>query len=90
MKDAVSSLVSNRGEKGISHSFIRDFIFLPVRSGLFGFLAFFAILTAAKFLGYLIGSVSMFKIDIEDVGLSFLGFVLVFLIRILENFKTGN
>ena len=66
---------------------ILNFVFYPVRAGLFGFALFFTILLFAKFFGYLSNSYNSFAIDVEDIALSALGFILVFLIRLLQNFK---
>ncbi len=84
----ISSTVQNDGgkERKISKVLVNYFL-KPVRSGLFGFSAFFTVLLISKYLGFLIGSLQSFVVDIEDVTLSLLGFFLVFLIKFLENFK---
>ncbi len=84
------AIVSKRGKSKkapTAFTHIKNYFLLPVRSGLFGFSSFFVVLIISKYLGYLIGSMGVFKVDLEDVTLSLLGFVLVFLIRFLENFK---
>ncbi|MCL5030356.1 MAG: hypothetical protein M1480_15200 [Bacteroidetes bacterium] len=73
--------------KSKNQSIFWNFIFQPFRSGVFGFISFFLVLITAKYLGYLIGSHDSFQIDSDDFLLSILGFILVFLIKFLENFK---
>lgn len=65
---------------------IKKYFLIPIQSGLFGFAAFFTTVIIAKYFGSFFQSFE-FAIDIEDVYLSSLGFFLVFLIKILENFK---
>ena len=65
----------------------RDYVFIPIKSGIFGFATFFTILVITKLLSYGIGTAEYFLIDAYDVLLSGIGFILVFLIRFLENFK---
>ena len=59
----------------------------PCKSGLFGFAIFITILIVVKLFSYAIGSYDYFTLEISDVQLSLVGFVLLFLIRFLENFK---
>ena len=58
-----------------------------VQSGLFGFAIFFTVLLASKYLSNLIGHSESFTIDLSDVLLSLIGFVLAFLISFLGNFS---
>ncbi|MCF6269597.1 MAG: hypothetical protein L3J41_07795 [Melioribacteraceae bacterium] len=64
-----------------------DYIWAPLKSGLFGFAIFFTILLAVKLFSYAIGTYNYFAIELTDLQLSSIGFVLLFLIRELENFK---
>lgn len=66
---------------------IKSYFFNPVKGGIFGFAAFFGLLSGIKYLSFLIGNRPKFNLDITDVTLSLLGFVLVFLIKFLENFQ---
>lgn len=66
---------------------LKDYVFSPGIAGLFGFIAFFSILIVTKFFSYVIGTYDNLAIDWDDVFLSSIGFILVFLIRFLENFK---
>ena len=68
-------------------TFLLNYVFQPIKSGIIGFSTFFTILILTKLLSYFIGTRDLFSVDIEDVLLSSIGFVLVFLIRLLENFK---
>lgn len=62
------------------------YVALPLLSGLYGFAIFFTTLIIAKWLGYLVGSIPQFKIDVMDAEMSILGFFFLFLIRFLKNF----
>lgn len=66
---------------------IKSYFLNPVKGGIFGFAAFFGLLSGIKYFSYLVGSQAKFSLDIADVTLSLLGFVLVFLIKFLENFQ---
>ncbi len=66
---------------------MKRYFFIPAKAGIFGFITFFVILSATKYLSYLIGTQSSFSIMIDDVLLSSIGFLLAFLIKILENLK---
>mgnify|MGYP001160708266 CR=1 FL=1 len=59
----------------------------PLKSGLLGFAIFVTILIIVKLFSYAIGSYNNFTLEISDIQLSLVGFVLLFLIRFLENFK---
>ena len=66
---------------------LKDYVLSPCIAGLFGFIAFFSILIVTKFFSYMIGTYDNLAFDWDDVFLSSIGFILVFLIRFLENFK---
>lgn len=66
---------------------IWDYVINPIKSGIFGFSAFFSILLVTKLFSYWIGTYDEFAVDLDDVLLSVIGFILVFLIKFLENFK---
>jgi len=87
----METIVTNRAKvkeaaevKGFS---FKEMVLMPLKSGILGFTTFFTILAITKYLSYIIGSTNVFTIDIEDIMLSFVGFILVALIRLLENFK---
>ena len=83
----VRSLEKKDVGNSTSPNFVKDFIWAPIRAGIFGFAMFFTILLAVKLFSYAIGTYSFFAIELTDLGLSSIGFVLLFLIRELENFK---
>lgn len=59
----------------------------PVLSELYGYAMFFTVLLASKVLGALIGTKPQFNIDMDDVAMSALGFVFLFLIRFLKKYS---
>ncbi|MGE5409895.1 MAG: hypothetical protein ACM3MI_02970 [Clostridiales bacterium] len=65
----------------------RQYLLNPAKSGLFGFAVFFSFLAAIKYISVFIGNQKFFSIDIADIALSALGFVLFSLIKFLENFR---
>lgn len=71
---------------GINQIFFK-FFFLPLKAGLYGFAGFFTLLIAAKTVLSLLGYSEEFLVDAGDVLLSSLGFVLVFIIRLVQNIK---
>ncbi len=66
---------------------IKNHLLQPIKSGLFGFSIFITILILVKLFSYVIGTYNYLTIEITDIELSFIGFVLLFLIKFLENFK---
>jgi hypothetical protein len=68
--------------------FLLKYIFYPIRAGLFGFSLFFTTIFISKYLGYIVKNSPEFIIDISDVLLSLLGFILLWLIKFLESFKS--
>ena len=72
----------------------KNFIYLasvyllqPFKAGLYGFAAFFTVLMFTRALTTLFGLVDNFVVSVDDVYFSLLGFVLVFVIRMLENVR---
>jgi hypothetical protein len=59
----------------------------PLKSGLMGFSFFFSILMFTKLFGYVFKLNLTFDVDIKDVVISTLGFGLLFLYKLMENFK---
>ena len=88
MKDVLINNVEKKdGQGSVSLLKLQDYVWQPIKSGLFGFAIFFTILLAVKLFSYTIGTYNTFAIEITDIELSSIGFVLLFLIRELENFK---
>ena len=55
--------------------------------GILGFSGFFAVLLTTKYIGYLIGTLSSFHIELGDLLLCSIGFIFSFLIKILSSFQ---
>ncbi len=59
-------------------------IFSPIIFGIYGFSLLFAFLIFGKFISYLIGNSAAFSIDLQIVATSISGFVLFYLIKLIE------
>lgn len=68
-------------------SFINKYIFKPITSGGLGFASFLFVLILTKLISVMVGTLSTFIIEFDDLLLSLIGFILLFLIRFLENFR---
>jgi hypothetical protein len=91
MKDVYISGVGEKEDNSSHpHRFVKDYIWAPIRSGCCGFAMFFTILLAVKLFSYIIGTYNFFAVELTDLSLSSIGFVLLFLIRELENFKEAD
>ncbi len=77
-------------KENVLKNLLLKFLWLPFKSGLGGFATFFSVLLFTKFFAYLIGAQDTFEIDFGDILLSSIGFVLMFLIKFLENFRDKN
>ena len=69
--------------------FTTKFVVSPIKNGFVGYFTFLFVLVATKYFSFLIGNQQQFKIEAGDALLSLVGFVLFFLIRLLENLKEG-
>ncbi len=87
MKGVLFSKLEATKDGKSTRTFILRYILFPVRSGILGFISFFVVLSTAKYFGWLLGTTMSFEIDGEDMMLSSMGFILVFLIKFLENFN---
>jgi hypothetical protein len=78
-------------KKGSKTPFIVNrFIISPLKAGFSGFAIFFTVLIFTKLVAYGFGIYPSFEMDINDVWLSLIGFLLLFLIRLLENLSNKN
>ncbi len=66
---------------------IRDFLLKPSAAGMGGLAGFLTVILISKYLGLLVGTVKRWKIDISDVMLSLVGFVLLYLISFLKSLQ---
>ncbi len=91
--DQISS-VQEKVQAGISVNLKRPiflkYIFYPFRAGMFGFSLFFTTIVISKYIGFLVKNSNEFVVDISDVILSLLGFILLWLIKLLENIKAAH
>ncbi|MCU7495262.1 MAG: hypothetical protein HF314_09675 [Ignavibacteria bacterium] len=87
MKNISTAEETSEGHEGQVFRNFKSYFLNPVKGGIFGFAAFFGLLSAIKYFSFMIGSQPHFSLDVTDVTLSLLGFVLVFLIKLLENFQ---
>ena len=64
-----------------------NYIFVPIKFGLIGFSLAFTLLISVKTFSYLLKYNPVFSVGINDVSLSLFGFLIVFMVRFLQNFK---
>jgi len=64
---------------------VKNLLLLPCQSGLLGFAIFFTVILLSKIISYLFGILPNFMIEMPDVYLSTIGFVLTFLISFLKH-----
>lgn len=67
----------------ITKEFLKSII-TPVISGIYGFSLLLIFFIIGKFISYLVGNNSSFSVDLEIVAISIIGFVLFFLIKMIE------
>jgi len=82
-------VTQDQHHSGVSSLFLHlvTFVFEPIKTGLYGFLAFFTVLIITKGFSFLLGITDLYSIGMEDVMFSLLGFILFFLLKLLENIK---
>ncbi|MHB8843038.1 MAG: hypothetical protein ACYC56_14835, partial [Candidatus Aquicultor sp.] len=68
----------------------KGLIIKPLILGMWGFVGFLIVLVLAKYLGYMVGTLTSFRIEGEDFLLCFLGFILSFLVKFLGNFQDSE
>ncbi len=64
---------------------VKKFLVEPFSNGLYGFALFFSVLLLTKLISVYLGVQDKFVVDFGDVILSLIGFVLLFLVKLLEN-----
>lgn len=69
---------------------IKNFIIKPLFAGLYGYAIFFTVIIICKAMGCYVGTVNQFIIDSGDSLLALIGFVLMFMIRFMENFSRDD
>lgn len=87
MKGAILSKSHTKTEGNILYYYLISFFFKPFVSGLYGFAAFFMVLIFTKGLTYFLGFMEQYIVSSDDVLFSIMGFVLVFLIKLLDSNK---
>ncbi|MBA4405643.1 hypothetical protein C0389_00030 [bacterium] len=79
---------SNEGINSIQiNSKMKSFFIRPCANGLCGFILFFLLILLMKFLQQIFGTERAISIELEDILLSAIGFILLFLIAFLKNFR---
>ncbi len=87
MKGVILSKSHIKTGGNIIYYYLSSFFFKPFVSGLYGFAAFFMVLIFTKGLTYLLGFTEQYIVSSDDVLFSIMGFVLVFLIKLLDSNK---
>ena len=86
------SLKKNKNNFTVKNRFfvynvIKKYFLIPIKEGLYGFLAVIAVVIVAKILSFLFGVNSHFNLDQSDMMLSFMGFFFRSLIYLLNIFN---
>lgn len=68
---------------------LSDYIRIPLRYGLIGLAIMFLFTSSMKYFGYIAGAIEEYKIGTDELMLSTIGFVFLFLIRFLVNYKNS-
>ena len=87
---SVQEKVSSGFSVNLKSPFLLKYIYYPIRAGLVGFSLFFTTIFLSKYIGFLVKNSNRFVIDINDVVLSLLGFILLGLIKLLENIRVDK
>jgi len=66
---------------------LKEYLLLPAWGGLLGFALFFFLLILLKIFSFIMENQIELTIDLTDVLISFIGFVLLFSVRFLEKFQ---
>jgi hypothetical protein len=74
-------------KKPVLFEITKNFFLYPCFAGFFGFSLFFTVILISKVIGLFAGSVKFFEVDIADITLAMLGFVLMFAIKLLESVR---
>ncbi len=84
------SIDTTRKKERKSNLTFKGLIIIPSIFGIFGFVGFLIVLVLAKYLGYMVGTLTSFQIEVEDFLLCSLGFILSFLVKFLGNFQDNE
>lgn len=87
MKNALLSESSSKTENRAFFSFLINFLIKPIKSGFYGFTAFFVVLVLAKSILYFFGFSHEFIVNSEDVLFCLLGLIIVFPVKLVESIK---
>ena len=87
MKGVIVHSTRTRAFNPVINQILLNYFLLPLKSGLYGFAAFFTLLIVVKTVVSLLGSGEEFIVNTVDVLQSSLGFGLVFVIRLVQNIK---
>jgi hypothetical protein len=87
LKGVIVHFTRTRAFNPVLNQIVLNYFLLPLKSGLYGFAAFFTLLIVVKTVVSLLGSGEEFIVNTGDVLQSSLGFGLVFVIRLVQNIK---
>ncbi len=87
MKGVIVHSTRTRVFNPVINQVLLNYFLSPLKSGLYGFAAFFTLLIVVKTVVSLLGSGEEFIVNTGDVLQSSLGFGLVFVIRLVQNIK---
>ncbi|QQS35196.1 MAG: hypothetical protein IPM56_13175 [Ignavibacteriales bacterium] len=71
------------------HLLVNDYLRIPLRYGFSGLAIMFSLCSLMKYFGFLAGARAEFSVGTDEVMLSLIGFVILFLIRFLANYRNS-
>ncbi|MGD8307693.1 MAG: hypothetical protein PVF17_13630, partial [Ignavibacteria bacterium] len=87
MENVSVSESSSKSENQEFFSLLNYFLLQPIKSGLYGFLAFFIVLALAKGVLYFVGISEKYDLNVDDAVFSLLGLIIVSIAKLVENIK---
>lgn len=87
MKGVIVHFTRTRALNPVINQLLLNYFLLPLKSGLYGFAAFFTLLIVVKTVASLLGYSEDFIVNTGDVLQSSIGFGSVFIIRLVQNIK---
>ncbi len=88
----MKTIINEESEKIIKStssviSILINYVIIPSSYGLYGFAAFFSVLIITKFFVLIFDDRALFTTNIGDILLSIIGFIIAYVLKLIENSK---